>query len=232
MPRGWSAASRSLLVALSMVLAVIGCLLPGASAAASAYSYDGPQQLSPQAQTLPAGHGPQETSVWGQSRRAVGPQFALAASGVAAEAGRLAAKAGRLAAKAGRLAASRARALNLADDTGAIKVGRTAAEPIDTSGAQSTNFIVHPNGDVVPVPEGAAGPTPVDSGKGFQFTGGSGGHGLDPATSDVRIMDSVTSGKYQYPNGYASYSNSAGQAVNPYSGETVGRSDPLWHWAF
>ncbi len=108
----------------------------------------------------------------------------------------------------------------------------TAAETGGAGAARSTNFIVHPNGDVVPIPKGAVGPTPVDSGKGFQFTGGSGGHGLDPRTTDVRIMDPVTTGKYQYPNGYVSYSNGSGQAVNPYTGQTVGKADPWWHWPF
>jgi hypothetical protein len=36
----------------------------------------------------------------------------------------------------------------------------------------SPDFVVHPNGEIVPVPEGAMGPTAVESGKGFQFTGG------------------------------------------------------------
>ena len=108
---------------------------------------------------------------------------------------------------------------------------RVAAEG-EAAAARSTNFIVHPNGDVVPVPDGAVGPTAVDSGKGFQFTGGSGGHGLDPRTTDVRIMDPVTTGKHQYPDGYVSYSNGSGQAVNPYTGQTVGKADPWWHWPF
>lgn len=85
---------------------------------------------------------------------------------------------------------------------------------------------------MVPVPDGAVGPSPVDSGKGFQFTGGSGGHGLDPRTADVRIMDPVTGGKYEYPNGYVSYSNDSGQAANPYTGRTIGKADPWWHWGF
>ena len=96
----------------------------------------------------------------------------------------------------------------------------------------SPDFIVHPNGEAVPVPTGAVGPTPVDSGRGFQFTGGSGGHGLDPRVTDVRIMDPVTTGKYTYPDGYVSYSNAADQAVNPWTGQTVSRDDPLWHWAW
>ena len=91
-------------------------------------------------------------------------------------------------------------------------------------------FIAHSNGEVIAVPSGATGPTPVASGKGFQFTGGSGGPGLDPRVTDVRVMDPVTGGKYPYPNGYVSYSNEAGQAVNPATGQTVGKSDPMWHW--
>lgn len=42
-------------------------------------------------------------------------------------------------------------------------------------------------------------------------------------------MDPVTSGKYQYPNGYVSYMNSGGQVVNPLTGRTLQPSDPLWH---
>jgi hypothetical protein len=45
-------------------------------------------------------------------------------------------------------------------------------------------------------------------------------------------MDPVTTGKYPYPNGYVSYSNAAGQAVNPYTGQTLARSDQWWHWAW
>jgi hypothetical protein len=43
-------------------------------------------------------------------------------------------------------------------------------------------------------------------------------------------MNPVTSGKYLYPNGYVSYFNEAGQAVNPFTGQTIARSDPFWHW--
>ncbi len=91
------------------------------------------------------------------------------------------------------------------------------------------DFIVSKNGTVYPVPKGASGPIPAGSGKGFQFTGGSGGHGLSPKTTDVRIMDPVTSGKYQYPGGYGSYGNAAGQTVNPLSGQTIPKSDPWSH---
>jgi hypothetical protein len=83
---------------------------------------------------------------------------------------------------------------------------------------------------VIRIPEGAEGPVPADSGKGFQFTGGSGGAPLDSRVAGVRVMDPVTSGKYLYPNGYVSYFNEAGQTVNPFTGQTIARSDPFWHW--
>ncbi len=60
---------------------------------------------------------------------------------------------------------------------------------------------------MIRVPEGANGPIPAESGKGFQFTGGSGGDPLSPRVAGVRVMDPVTSGKYLYPNGYVSYFN-------------------------
>jgi hypothetical protein len=96
-------------------------------------------------------------------------------------------------------------------------------------GGQAPDFIVSPGGTVFTVPKGASGPFPVRTGKGFEYTGGSGGNGLSQRTTDVRIMDPVTSGKYQYPGGYGSYGNTSGQAVNPYTGKTIPRSDPMWH---
>ncbi|HMC07952.1 MAG TPA: hypothetical protein VKL22_01330, partial [Actinomycetota bacterium] len=106
----------------------------------------------------------------------------------------------------------------------------TPAVPPSTPGSLSSpDFVVHPNGTVIPVPEGAVGPTFTANNAGFQYTGGSGGHGLDPRTTSVRIMDPVTGGKYAYPNGYVSYSNASGQAVNPYTGQTVPKSSSWWH---
>ena len=112
----------------------------------------------------------------------------------------------------------------------AIEAGpQPLALPSGGAHATGPDFIVHPNGEIVAVPTGATGPTPVASGKGMQFTGGSGGHGLDARVTDIRVMDPVTGGKYPHPNGYVSYSNGAGQTVNPTTGQTVGRSDPSWH---
>jgi hypothetical protein len=94
----------------------------------------------------------------------------------------------------------------------------------------SSNFVVHPNGEIVPVPTGAIGPTPARTGSGFQFRGGSGGHGLDPRVTDVRIMDPVVGGKHPLPNGYVSYGNASGQTVKPWTGRTIDPGNPWWHW--
>ena len=95
--------------------------------------------------------------------------------------------------------------------------------------ARTPNFIVSPGGTIYPVPQGATGPLPVATGRGFQYIGGSGGYGLSPAASSVRIMDPVLGGKYPYPSGYGSYLNQAGQTINPVSGQTISPSNPWWH---
>ena len=71
-----------------------------------------------------------------------------------------------------------------------------AAVDVGGGAARSPSFVVKPNGETVIVPNGAVGPTPTRNGQGFQFTGGSGGHGLSPAASDVRIMDPKPGGPY------------------------------------
>ncbi len=97
---------------------------------------------------------------------------------------------------------------------------------------QAPNFIVTKDGTAYPVPNGATGPEPANNGQGMQFQGGSGGNGLDPRTSGFRFMDPVTSGNYQYPDGYGSYNNANDQTVNPYTGSpNISKSDPLWHIA-
>ena len=45
-------------------------------------------------------------------------------------------------------------------------------------------------------------------------------------------MGPVIGGKYPKPYGYASYLNSGGQTINPFTGQTVGKSSPWWHWEF
>lgn len=109
--------------------------------------------------------------------------------------------------------------LGLADDT----LGQACNCP---------SYLGQKSGPAIPVPEGATGPTPI--GTGVKYTGGSGGNGLDPRVSNLRIMDpTMPRGPSPgYPNGYANYSNGSvptPQSVNPYTGETVCRSDPWWH---
>ncbi|WP_260426827.1 filamentous hemagglutinin [Burkholderia sp. Bp9142] len=103
--------------------------------------------------------------------------------------------------------------------------------PMAFGGARNSapNFIVSPNGVAYPVPSGATGPTLANNGKGIQFQGGSGGNGLSPNTTGFRFMDPITSGPYQYPYGYGSYNNASGQAVNPLTGKTIPKTDPMWH---
>ncbi|MFI6344144.1 DUF6531 domain-containing protein [Streptomyces sp. NPDC050560] len=88
--------------------------------------------------------------------------------------------------------------------------------------------VTGPAGETLPLPKGATG-TPVATGKGWAYDIPSGTKGLDPRVQQVRVMDPVTTGKYQYPNGYVVYMNKAGQSVNPLTGQTVGKADPYNH---
>ena len=101
---------------------------------------------------------------------------------------------------------------------------------LEAGGGRGASFITNSNGETVPIPEGASGPIPADTGKGFQFTGGSGGNGLNSRVTGVRIMDPVTTGKYPSPNGYITYMNAEGQTVNPWTGQTISNADPWAHW--
>ncbi|WP_457757994.1 DUF6531 domain-containing protein [Streptomyces niveiscabiei] len=85
-----------------------------------------------------------------------------------------------------------------------------------------------PAGETLPLPKGATG-TPVQTGKGWAYDIPAGTTGLDPRVTQVRVMDPVTTGKYQYPNGYVVYMNKAGQSVNPLTGQTVSKADPYNH---
>jgi hypothetical protein len=105
----------------------------------------------------------------------------------------------------------------------------SAADDIGFEYAAPPHMIQGPGGEVLPlVPENAIGNV-VNNGKGLMFDIPAGTEGLDPRVVGVRVMDPVDSGPYQYPNGYVVYQNAAGQAVNPVTGNTVGRSDPYWH---
>lgn len=81
------------------------------------------------------------------------------------------------------------------------------------------------------VPSGAVG-TPTQNGKGMEYVIPRGTPEISETVASVRIMDPVTSGKYQYPNGYAVYQNGAGQTINPVTGQTIANSHPLSHILF
>jgi RHS repeat-associated protein len=55
------------------------------------------------------------------------------------------------------------------------------------------------------------------------------GMGLNSRVTQVRIMNPVDTGAYQYPNGYVVYMNITGQTVNPLTGQTVANSNPYAH---
>jgi RHS repeat-associated protein len=122
-------------------------------------------------------------------------------------------------------------AVETAIGVAAVFVGPKGAK-VKTEGP---GFVVSRGGDVIPVPEGASGPNPVvnPQGKttGFSYTEGSGGPGLDPRVSDVRVMDPTAprGNSPGYPDGYVTYQNASGQGVDPQTGRTVPNSDPSRH---
>lgn len=125
-------------------------------------------------------------------------------------------------------------AAEIAEAEEAAAAAAEAAEAAETAEAEAAaapvapDFVVTPNGEVIPVPEGATGPVPTNS-PGFQYNGGSGGNGLAPNVTDVRIMEPNA----QNPSGYVNYgsiqSNGGWQSVNPYTGQSVPPANPWWH---
>ena len=108
-------------------------------------------------------------------------------------------------------------------------IGPESAVEEDAVISGGPDFIASENGTVFPVPEGATGPGSVANDRGFSFTGGSGGNGLSPSTTGLRLMDPRTTGPYPYPNGYGVYMNFAGRTINPYTGLPIPRNDPWAH---
>jgi RHS repeat-associated protein len=85
------------------------------------------------------------------------------------------------------------------------------------------DFIVTPTGKTFIVPKGAVGPLPTRA-SGFQFVGGAGGNGLNSRVTGLRFMDPNSNQGFR-----ASYMNNLGQTVDPNTGRTILRSDPLAH---
>ena len=107
---------------------------------------------------------------------------------------------------------------------GQVQQGQTSGgNPVN-----SPDFVVTPNGDVIPVPKGATGPVdvvnPAGNVTGQAYTGGSGG--ANGQVSNVRIMDPTPprGNSPGYPNGYVKYENSMGQGVDPNTGRTLPNS--------
>lgn len=116
----------------------------------------------------------------------------------------------------------------------AIEADKHSAQA-PTNDSKAPDFVVTPGGDAIPIPNGASGPNPVvnkgGNTTGASYTGGSGGKGLDPKVSGVRIMNPTppNAASPGYPNGYVTYQNPSGQGVNPQTGKTVSNSDPSRH---
>lgn len=122
----------------------------------------------------------------------------------------------------------------IAREAGAAAAAK-ATEAVNVLPSSGSKFVISRGGDVIIVPKGAVGPSAVINPKGkttgVGYTGGSGGPGIDPRVSNVRIMNPTPpkGASPGYPEGYVTYENSGGQAVNPFTGKTISDSDPLRH---
>jgi RHS repeat-associated protein len=106
--------------------------------------------------------------------------------------------------------------------------GDAVSGAISKGGKGGPDFVVTPKGEAISVPDGASGPNPtINKGGnevGFEFTGGSGGKGMDPRVDGVRIMDANAN---QGPR--VNYMNESRQTVDPASGRTISNDDPRGH---
>jgi RHS repeat-associated protein len=87
----------------------------------------------------------------------------------------------------------------------------------------NTNFIGTPRGDVLPMKGQFTGPYPVTSPTSGKATG-SFFRGPTPGAGqrrlNLRLMDAIVNKKYNYPNGYSTYT-AGRQTVNPYNMQTL-----------
>ena len=93
--------------------------------------------------------------------------------------------------------------------TGGATESEVPALTPEPSPASGVTFIGQQSGPSIVVPRGAAGPIPAWNGKGVQYTGGSGGPGLSPKVSGLRIMEPTPpkGPSPGYPSGSGSYFN-------------------------
>jgi len=128
-------------------------------------------------------------------------------------------------------AAAAAKIANRALDAGEV-IAKNADVAADAASSAARNlptpnrgpdFVVTPSGTAHPVPSGATGPTSTRA-PGMQYTGGSGGPGMDSRTSGGRFMDATP-----YHNERVSYMNRSGQTVDPATGQTIPPNHPRAH---
>ncbi|MFZ4179475.1 polymorphic toxin-type HINT domain-containing protein [Streptomyces griseoincarnatus] len=93
--------------------------------------------------------------------------------------------------------------------------------------------ILGPKGETLWLPKGRKAVAVTDNGKGWVYEikeSEALANGLDKKVRYVRVMDPVTKGNYQYPNGYVIYMNGSGQTMNPITGQVgIPKSDPYNH---
>jgi RHS repeat-associated protein len=96
-------------------------------------------------------------------------------------------------------------------------------------------FAASENGEVFPIPRGAT-IGPAASGRGIVYRGGPGGPALNDRVTGLRIMDPTPpkGPSPGFPGGYANYGRETPgqpwQSVNPFTGRTISKNDPWWHW--
>ena len=112
---------------------------------------------------------------------------------------------------------------------GSLPPSRTQAPTAASPSKPTHRRIAGPDGvDLPGVPEGVTGVL-SPTGRGIVYDLPPGTPGLDPRVTQIRVMDPVTTGKFQHPTGYVVYMNKSGQTVNPITGRTIARSDPFAH---
>ncbi|MFI6624367.1 polymorphic toxin-type HINT domain-containing protein [Streptomyces sp. NPDC050528] len=93
--------------------------------------------------------------------------------------------------------------------------------------------VIGPQGEKLWLPKGRKAVAVSDKGKGWVYEikkSEAVANGLDPKVAYVRVMDPVTKGKYQHPNGYVIYMNADGQSMNPITGKVgISNADPYNH---
>lgn len=93
--------------------------------------------------------------------------------------------------------------------------------------------VLGPTGETLWVPKGRKAVATTDNGNGWVYEikkSEAVANGLHERVAYVRVMDPVTKGRFQYPNGYVIYMNEGGQTMNPITGQVgIPKSDPYNH---